>query len=151
MKTFCVVLFTAFILLTTSSLTGQEQSASNVMTDVNHKAHFKGGDKKLIDFIADNLEYPKKEMGTKIDDKEVISFFVEPTGKLTDITIVKSLGKNFDEKAIELVKMMPKWAPSLVNGVKSRSQVSIPLRFMHDGSVVRAARTNQGTIFGPFN
>lgn len=63
---------------------------------------------KLKEFLYNNIKFPE---GGKFGGKVIVSFKVKRDGKLDNFEIVKSLGKNYDEEVLRVVRMMPSWNP----------------------------------------
>ncbi|MES2726159.1 MAG: energy transducer TonB [Bacteroidota bacterium] len=77
---------------------------------------FIGGEDSLVAFIENNLTTPKKLAQHDITGKIIVHFFVETDGSITDVKILKGIGNEWDEEAVRVVKLMPKWkAGSLMN------------------------------------
>lgn len=93
-------------------------------------AYFTGGEDAMEKFIESNLQYPEKARLAGISGKIHISFTVEASGNITNITVTKGLGYGCDEEAIRIVKLMVnKWTPATSGGVYTASKVSIVIKF----------------------
>jgi len=88
---------------------------------------FPGGNSALAKFIEDNLRYPEGESCAQ--GRVVISFMVERDGSLSDFKVVRGLDPAFDEEALRVVKMMPKWSPGVTDGKISVMRYTIPIIF----------------------
>lgn len=87
---------------------------------------YPGGKDSLLKFINDNLKYPAHDttQGTV-----KVSMIVYKDGALTNIKIAKSLGEAYDNEAIRVVKLMPKWIPGKENGNPVGVKVLLPIKF----------------------
>jgi periplasmic protein TonB len=92
-------------------------------------AEFKGGMNKLRKFIEKNLKYPHHNIC--VTGRVYIQFTVEKDGKVTNPIILRSLTKAYDDEAIRLVRLMPKWIPAKdYDGKKFiKSKFTIPINF----------------------
>lgn len=90
------------------------------------QAHFRGGERALEMFLEDNVRYPA---GGDKEGKVVVTFLVERDGSLTDIKVQKGMGPAFDEEALRVVKMMPKWNPCRMGGGVKAMRYVLPIHF----------------------
>lgn len=90
---------------------------------------FPGGTQKLIEYINDNLQYPKDCKESCIEGRVIVTFFVEIDGSLSDIKVIRSLHPSMDAEAVRLVKTMPKWNPGSVDGKVVRKKFTMPVSF----------------------
>ena len=92
-------------------------------------AQFPGGQKALMQWVDDNLEYPEyiKESGEK--KRVIVKFVVEKDGTVTNPEVVKGVDSELDKLAIELMEKMPRWIPGKMNGVPVRSYFILPILF----------------------
>ena len=91
-------------------------------------ASFPGGETKLKEFINKNIKFPKLE--DDIYGSVILSFVIDATGVVSQIKIERGLHKDFDDEAIRIVKLMPKWIPARVYNVKVRSIVYLKIFFI---------------------
>ena len=88
---------------------------------------FNNGGQTLSEFIRNNLKYPdvtENNIGTVY-----ISFVVMKDGSLKNIEVFKGFNKPFDDAALEVVKMMPKWKPGKNKGKKVNIRMYLPIKF----------------------
>lgn len=90
---------------------------------------FPGGDKKLMEYLAANIRYPKELAETCIQGRVIVSFLVEKDGSISDVKVLKSLDPLLDKEAVRVVSGMPKWIPGRQNGVAVRVRYIIPVNF----------------------
>lgn len=88
---------------------------------------FPEGNEALQKFIAENLRYPEVE--ACVQGRVVVSFIVETDGSLTDIKVVRGLDDAFNEEALRVVKMMPKWKPGSMDGKITPMRYNVPISF----------------------
>jgi protein TonB len=92
---------------------------------------FPGGVEALQKWMGRHLEYPSMAVRMGIEGSVVVEFTVDVDGKISDITVVKTLHKLCDKEAIRLVKSMPDWTPGNAgSGVKVTATVTLPIRFI---------------------
>lgn len=93
------------------SLTVEKDS---VIIFYNPEPKFPGGMDSLKNFITQNLSVKEFSHFHSEESKKVfIEFLVEKDGSLSNFSIKKSSGiPEFDKKALEMLKKMPKWIPA---------------------------------------
>jgi TonB family protein len=94
---------------------------------VEYQPQFPGGIKACEQFIKENLRYPDTE--SDVQGRVIVSFMVERDGSLSNIKVVRGLDPAFDEEALRVVKMMPKWSPGATDGKISVMRYTIPIIF----------------------
>lgn len=92
-------------------------------------ASYPGGNVELVKFINENLQYPSKALKDSVEGNVIVKFLVGKDGKISDITIKKSLTKETDKEAIRLVKKLPNFTPASFNGKNIDSYYFIPVIF----------------------
>lgn len=65
-------------------------------------------EKKLLEYIQENLKYPNVTESESLEGTVVIQFTVKKNGFLADIKVVRSLGKEYDSEAKRIVESMNK-------------------------------------------
>ena len=90
---------------------------------------FPGGPQALLDYLSEHINYPEGYEETCVQGRVVITFVVEKDGSLSDITVLKSLEKAFDEEALRAVKSMPNWIPGMQDGEPIRVKYAVPVNF----------------------
>ncbi len=90
--------------------------------------HFPGGEDAFRRYLGENLIWPKNN-GEDSEGTEIISFFVEKDGQLTNFKVEKSLGANFDKEALRVMANSPKWIPAKRDGKSIRSKYSVPFQY----------------------
>lgn len=95
-----------------SNAPNEEQSEDVIYTVCEDMPEFPGGTKAMYKFIEDNLQYPQDAGEINVQGHCLVQFIVEKDGTLSDIEVVRSAGhQSFDQEAVRVVKMMPKWKP----------------------------------------
>lgn len=131
MKKILFFFITLILVIINLALTATNQESPKLKV-VNPKTlttrpSFPGGDKAWRKFLSKNLKWPKGEEGT--NGREIISFIVEADGRLTNIKIMRSLGKNFDIEVLRIMKLSPNWIPAKQNGKSVGTKYYIPISF----------------------
>ena len=90
---------------------------------------FPGGNQELMNFLKENIIYPKVAIETGISGKVIVSFIVEPDGSLSNVEIYRSASPTLDEEALRVVKKMPKWNPGKQRQKTVRVNCKLPVDF----------------------
>ncbi|HWV31747.1 MAG TPA: energy transducer TonB [Dyadobacter sp.] len=104
-------------------------ASEKVFGGVEQPAEFPGGTKAMYKFIEANLRIPSEAKEAGISGKVFTSFYVETTGEITQVTVLKGLGYGCDEEAVQLVKSMPRWKPGKVYSKPHRVKYTLPISF----------------------
>ena len=91
---------------------------------------FPGGPDSLFTFIRQNLQWPN--VPDDWTDTVLVGFIVEVDGSITNPQVKVSQHPEFNEEAIRVIKLMPKWVwdPSrCYNGEIKRAYYQIPVWF----------------------
>lgn len=87
---------------------------------VDKKPTFPMGSKAYLRFLKDNQNYPPKARDKGIEGSVYVSFHVQPSGKLSNFKIEKSVDPLLDNAALELLKKMPDWIPGSIRNQNVR-------------------------------
>jgi len=80
----------------------------------------------IDDFLHQNIVWPKD---IDAEGTVLVSFIVTYKGGISDVKIERSLMKEFDDEAIRVISLLPKWIPGRVKGKKVDVIVYLPVRF----------------------
>ena len=105
---------------------------------------FKGGDQDLMDYLMQNLEYPKFASGS---GRVLVSYVVNADGSISNVKAVNKQERALIAEAERVVKNMPKWTPGYLNGKPVRVKYTLPITFSQNGMGTQNTRagikTNQ--------
>ena len=106
------------------------KSSEEVFGDVAEQMpSFPGGDRKLMEYLSENIRYPEELADACIQGRVIVSFIVEKDGSISNVKVAKSLDPLLDKEAVRVVSGMPKWIPGRQNGVAVRVRYIIPVTF----------------------
>ena len=97
------------------------------------KPEFAGGQKGLAMFIIKNIQYPVDARRQGIKGDVLVGFIIEKDGSLSNIKVIKGIGRSADEESLRVMKLCPKWKPGTQNNVPVRVSHSIPISFELSG------------------
>ena len=90
---------------------------------------FPGGEKAMMQWIAQNIQYPKEAAKANIEGSVIVSFFVEKDGSISNVEVIRSVHELLDKEAIRVVNAMPKWKPGMEKGQPVRTRFFVPISF----------------------
>ena len=96
---------------------------------VESKPEFTGGAGAMMQYIANNVNYPKEAVEKEISGKVFVQFIISEEGKITTPAIIKSVHPLLDKEAITVIKNMPNWSPGMQRGQKVKVRYTIPVNF----------------------
>ncbi len=92
----------------------------------------KCADTKMLEFIYNNIKYPKEAREKNIQGIVVVGFIIEKDGSISNAKIVREIGGGCGEEALRVVNAMPNWMPGKQRGEKVRVQFNLPVKFKLD-------------------
>lgn len=104
----------------------EEITEEEIFVIVEDMPEFPGGEDAMKAFIKDNLQYPESHSEKQL---VVVSFVIEKNGEITNIRVIKPATEEYNEKAIEIVKKMPRWTAGKQRGRYVRVNINLPIRF----------------------
>lgn len=90
-------------------------------------------DRKMLEFIYQNLQYPQDTQDRCIEGMVVVGFTVELDGSISNIEILRNIGGGAGAEAIRVIELMNqkgiKWIPGKQRGQNVRVQFILPVKF----------------------
>lgn len=96
---------------------------------VEQKPEFPGGENAMYVFLRSHLEFPAVARENGISGTVVVQFIVSATGKIENITILKSSSSLFNSVSVNVIASMPTWRPGKMNGKAVPVYFTLPLKF----------------------
>ncbi len=93
------------------------------------KPRFIGGESALMQFLSDNIIYPKKAQRENIQGKVFVRFLITKTGKIDSIVVLSKPQPLLDEEALYVLNKMPLWIPGKSDCEKKGIYFSLPIVF----------------------
>lgn len=100
-------------------------------TIVEEMPEFPGGDPAMMDYIRNNIKYPKAEKKKGISGTTYVTFVVERDGSLSNVRTLRGVpkGEALDQEAVRVVESMPRWKPGMQGGKTVRTQFNLPIKY----------------------
>lgn len=90
---------------------------------------FRNGIDDLIQYLKDNVVYPKFAMENGIQGKVFVQFVVDKAGDVRDVIVIKKVSPLLDATAVDVVSKMPAWKPGRREGIPVNVQYILPVLF----------------------
>ncbi len=98
---------------------------------------FPGGVDGLMRFLRQHVNYPETDKPTGVIYRSIIGFTVDTTGKVSNCIVLRSGGKEFDQEAIRVCKLLPPdFAPGKWNGKPINTKFILPVSFYMPSSSI---------------
>ena len=105
------------------------QSNQSVYDQVEQMPEFPGGMPAMIEYLQNNLKYPKDAIKQQVGGRVMVMFVVETDGTLSNVRVAKKVFPSLDSEAVRVVKTMPKWKPGKEKGRPVRVNFTLPVVF----------------------
>lgn len=83
----------------------------------------------IKEYLKENLVYPLDARRNNIEGKVIVKFIVDENGKVTNVTIAKSVYPSIDSEAIRVISNMPNWIPGHNDGKPIKVNYTLPIDF----------------------
>jgi TonB family protein len=125
-----------------------EINGKKVFMVVEKQPEFQGGQKKMYEFLANNIRYPEAASRANVSGRVFVSFVVTETGEIQNVQVLKGIGFGCDEEAVRVIKTFPKWIPGSQDGVPLNVQYNLPIHFQleNKGTSGLKVNTNQAKL-----
>jgi antitoxin component YwqK of YwqJK toxin-antitoxin module len=90
---------------------------------------FQGGEAMMQKFIINHVMYPPDAVQRNLSGKVFIQFILNEIGEITSYRIVSKTPQILNDEVRRLILLMPRWSPSLTDGVPQKTTVIIPVVF----------------------
>lgn len=88
---------------------------------------YPGGVNKLLQFIGRKFQLPQAARRAKVKGQITISFLIDESGTPGHFNVVRDLGYNTGEAAVQVIKQAKKWTPARSRGVPIPYQYTLPI------------------------
>lgn len=111
------------------------QQGKHVPVSMNHidpiesLPYFNGGMLALGERISSEMKYPKWAKENGLSGETIVSFTVEKSGILSNVTVVKNASPALDREALRITRNLPLWKSGVKDGAKQRAVYNLPFRF----------------------
>lgn len=96
---------------------------------------YPGGDKALMTFISQNIEYPATAIENGVQGRVLVKFVVTPKGNVANTEVIESVSPELDAEALRVVNLLKGWKPGEYDGKKVFVWYTLPISFNLQGDV----------------
>ncbi len=94
---------------------------------------FNGGEKAMMEFLRDNVKFPKEAEENDLEGTVFVDFVVASNGTVREVEVTDetsmSVDQSFRTEAIRVVTSMPNWIPGSQQGKPVDVKFTIPITF----------------------
>lgn len=90
---------------------------------------YPGGEKAMLQFLAQNIKYPVKAQEAGTQGRVHVAFTVDKKGNMAQFEVVRSVDSLLDAEALRVVSLMPKWTPGSKGGKNVNVRYTLPIIF----------------------
>lgn len=90
---------------------------------------FPGGDAACMEWLRDNIKYPKEAIEKGIKGIVPVVFVVTKEGKIKNVEVVRPVDPLLETEALRAIRSMPDWIPGKRNGQNVDLQFTLPIAF----------------------
>ncbi|PZX50626.1 protein TonB [Algoriphagus ratkowskyi] len=80
-------------------------------------------------YLGKNMNYPIAARDAKVEGMVVVTFVVLKNGEISNVEILRGIGKGCDEEVMRLVKESPNWTPGKKDGEIVITRMRLPVNF----------------------
>ena len=112
----------------------EEESISSVhgldLSEIQTPPMFPGGEEGLYRYIAENFEWPSKDIEEGNQGRVFVQFVVNENGEIENVKVARGINPRLNAEAVRVIKSMPRWSPGYIDGeaVKVRYMMPIVLK-----------------------
>lgn len=167
--------FGIFFSLTTSLLSAQTAASDTTIYEVSERMPFplmkscnqaqhpgwtedstrRCAETQLMRLLSQNIRYPEAARTNNTEGTVVVTFVVEPTGRMTYYKILKDIGNGCGDEALRVLKALDtiglRWQPALRDGKPVRVRQSLPLRFKLQEAIPYYVSEQGDTIYSVYD
>jgi TonB family protein len=93
------------------------------------EARFPGGQEAFKTFIQENLRYPREAAEARKAEVVFVNFIIDEAGILSQFNLGKTYGYGFDEEALRIFRLLPRFEPYKKEGKPIVSRYTLRLQF----------------------
>ncbi|NLT03473.1 MAG: energy transducer TonB [Bacteroidales bacterium] len=102
---------------------------STIFSEPERLPQFPGGEDELIAFLIKNIEYPSECKEQRIQERVIVKFIIDESGKIICPFICRSIHPALDKEALRIVALMPDWKPASNKNMPCMSCFTLPILF----------------------
>lgn len=107
----------------------KKTDADEVFVVVEEQPQFPGGIEAMMQFLKENIHYPKEAHEKGIQGRVIVNFVIMKDGSIDTVNVVRGVDPLLDAEAVRVVEAMPKWEPGMQRGQAVKVRYTLPIVF----------------------
>ncbi len=107
----------------------ERQVQGEIFQVVEQMPEFPGGMAAMMNYLAENIQYPTDANAAGIQGRVIAEFVVDKEGWICDVNLTKKVFPSLDAEAMRIIKNMPQWKPGMQRGKAVNVRYTIPILF----------------------
>lgn len=104
-------------------------ATENVLIAAEQMPQYPGGDRAMLQFVADHLVYPQECADSAIHGRVVVKFVVKKDGSVGETQVLRSPHPLLSAEAVRVVKMLSGFQPGMSDGKPVAVWFTLPVNF----------------------
>ena len=129
----------------------QKEVPQDVFDVVEVMPQFPGGATALMQYLSQNIRYPKEAMESETQGRVIVTFVVCKDGSICDAKVVKSVSPALDAEGLRVISSMPNWTPGTQSGKPVNVKYTVPISFRLDGKKTESTNAQKSSEGQPLN
>ena len=129
----------------------QKEAPQDVFDVVEVMPQFPGGATALMQYLSQNIRYPKEAMESETQGRVIVTFVVCKDGSICDAKVVKSVSPALDAEGLRVISSMPNWTPGTQSGKPVNVKYTVPISFRLDGKKTESTNAQKSSEGQPLN
>ncbi|MFN8241727.1 MAG: TonB family protein [Bacteroidales bacterium] len=100
-----------------------------VFVVVEEMPRYPGGEKALLEYVKNTVQYPAKAKENGIQGRVILRFCVNQNGGIEKVGVLRGVDLSLDQEAIRVVKGLAKWEPGKQGGKPVKVWYNMPVTF----------------------
>lgn len=104
-------------------------ATENVLIAAEQMPQYPGGDRAVMQFVADHVVYPKECADSAIQGRVVVKFVINKDGSIGETQVLRSPHPLLSAEAVRVVKMLSGFKPGMSGGKPVAVWFTLPVNF----------------------
>ncbi len=124
----CMLLMVCAVMAQTTTTKTAVTSNPQIYIWPERMPEFPGGQGALTEFLTTNTHTPTGE--AVVQGKVIVQFIISEEGNLEDVKVVKGISPAFDNEALRVIALLPKFKPGMQSGKPVKVYYNLAVNFV---------------------
>ena len=83
----------------------------------------------VTQWLASRVRYPELAADYAVEGEVIVRYLVHPDGRMTDVSILQSVGYGCDKAVLKALAKLPRWTPARKGGQTVATWCETPVNF----------------------